>query len=506
MFDGLVGLHPTRNEPVGILADRWEISADKVTYTYHLNPASTWSDGTPVTSADFQFYYDTIMNPKHLTSLFRVGLSRFSRPEIIDDKTFLIRAKEVHWSNFWEASSMFAFPKHLWQEQDFNSINFEFETVTGPYQIYDIKTNRSISLQRRGDWWGRSQAFNQHKYNFDYLVFRSLADRVKALELLKRGDFDLYPIYTARIWAQQTQFSQVKKNWVIRQEVYNQEPKGYQGFAINMRKAPFDNRNLRIALTHLLNREMMQEKIMFNAYFLLNNYYPDLYPENKNPDAPFYGYNPEQARTLLKEAGWEVNSQGILEKDGTPLKVVLLYHGTPLPQLTIYIEDLRQVGIDASIEIVSLATYRKRLDQHEFDLAWQNWGATRLRNPEAAWSSKTADDIATQNISGVRDPLIDRLIEQQKTILVLDDRNKIVKQIDKRLTEIVPYVLLWQSDKHRLLYWNRFGTPKYILDKYNREESALVYWWLDPEKADQLNAAMRENLTLPAEPEVIRYP
>ncbi len=506
MFEGLVGLHPTENKPEGILAKTWEISEDKMTFTFHLHPEATWSDGTPVTSEDVQFYYDTIMNPKHLTSMFRVGLDRFSRPEIIDSKTLKIRANESHWSNFWEAASMVAFPKHLWKDQDFNSINFDFEVVSGPYRIYDIKTNRLISLQRRGDWWGRSLAINQHKYNFDYLIFRSMEDRVKALESLKRGDFDLYPIYTSRIWAQQTAFTQVKKNWIVRQSISNHEPKGFQGFAMNLRRSPFDDINVRIALSHLLNREMMQEKIMFNAYFLLNCYYPDIYPDNRNPTAPLFEYSPQKARDLLSDAGWKVNDSGILEKDGMPLKISLLYHGTPIPQLTIYVEDLKKVGIDASIEVVSLATYRKRLDQHEFDLAWQNWGATRLRNPEAMWSSKTADDVATQNLSGVSDPLIDSLIEQQKTELDINKRNAILGQIDNRLTEIVPYVLLWQSDKHRLLYWNRFGTPQYVLDKFNREESALVYWWLDPKKSAALDEALKTNKALPPQPETVEYP
>jgi microcin C transport system substrate-binding protein len=505
MYEGLLGLHTTENRPVGNLAESWKISDDLKTYTFKIKGDAYWSDGKPITSRDFQFYYDTIMNPENLTSLFRVSLSRFDRPEIIDDKNFSITANTSHWRNFWDAGSLVAFPTHSWEGKDFNQINFDFEVVSGPYQVYEIKTNRSIMLQRRGDWWGRNQRFNQGKYNFDYLRFRAMEDRVKALELLKRGDFDMYAIYTSRIWAQQTHFPQVKKNWVIRQTVYNHEPKAFQGFAINMRRPQFQDVRVRKALAHLLNREMMLEKIMFNEYFLLNSYYPDLYPNNKNPEVPLLQYDPGKARDLLAEAGYQVNDRGQLEKDGVPLEVVILYHGTPIPQLTIYIEDMKKVGIEASIDTVSYASFVKRMDNQEFDLAWRNWSAARLRDPEPMWHSKTAHQVASQNLSGVENKEIDALIEQQKTEMDLDTRNEILKKIDSILCKIHPYVLLWQSDRNRLLYWNRYGTPEYVLDKYNREDYTPIYWWYDSEKDALLKEAMRTNSDLASEPAEIHY-
>ncbi|MEM9398913.1 MAG: extracellular solute-binding protein [Verrucomicrobiota bacterium] len=506
MFEPLISMHSTENRAIGVLASSWDVSDDQTTYTFHINDSATWSDGEPITAEDLQFYYDIIMNPKHLTSLFRVDLSRFDRPEIIDEKTIRMKANQPHWSNFWAAGGLVALPKHAWKDLDFNEINFEFPVVSGPYAIHEVKTNRSISLKRRGDWWGRSLKYQQHKYNFDYIIFKSLEDRTKALEMLKRGDFDLYPIYTSRIWEQQTHFPQVKKNWVVRQTVYNQEPKGFQGMAINLRKAKFEDKKVRLALGYLLNRQLMLEKIMFYQYFLLNNYYPDLYPNNINPDRPLIEYDPDKARSLLDQAGWQINDQGLLEKDGQNLSLKFLHHGPVFPQMTIYMEDLKKVGIEAELDIVSLATFRKRMDNHEFDLAWTNWGASRLRDPENMWHSKTADDIATQNVAGVKNAKIDALIEQQKSVMDINERNEIIKQIDLELIDIVPYVLLWQSDRSRLLYWNRFGTPQHILDKFNREDSALTYWWFDQAKSETLLEAQRSGNSLPAEPEKVQYP
>ena len=76
--------------------------------------------------------------------------------------------------------------------------------------------------------------------------------------------------------------------------------------------------------------------------------------------------------------------------------------------------------------------------------------------------------IATDNWCGFKDPEVDKLIDQQKTEMDLGKRNEICKQIDQRLMALSPYVLMWQSPCHRLLYWNRFGTPKYVLSKYGQ--------------------------------------
>lgn len=505
MFETLVDLHSTENKPIGILVDSWEISDDNKTFVFHIRPDAKWSDGKPVTAEDVQFYYDVIMNPKNLTSLFRVGLNRFDRPQVIDEKTIKMTTKEQHWRNFWEVASFTALPKHVWKDVDFNKQNFDFPVVSGPYKLKEVKKNRYILLERRADWWGRVKRYNQHKYNFDYIKYKFMEDRNKALEAFKKGEFDAYAIFTSSIWMKKTDFDQIKKGWVVKQEIYNKEPKGYQGIAINLNRPLFQDVKVREALCYLYNRELMNEKLMYNAYFLLNTYYPDLYPNNTNPDVTLRGYDPEKARQLLHDAGWRVGSEGFLQKDGKVLEVSFLVFTEDLRHLNVYLEDLKKVGIKPVVEQLSMSSVMKRMDNHDFDLFNAAWGATRLRDPEAAWHSSTADQIASNNYPGVKDKLIDDLIEQQKTEMDIDRRNDILRKIDKRLNEIVPYILGWQSDNIRLLYWDRFGTPKYVFDKFNRQDSIPIYWWFDAEKDKSLADAMNNNTELPLEPFKVVY-
>jgi microcin C transport system substrate-binding protein len=497
LFESLIDMHSTQDKPIGNLADAWTISDDKKTFTVHIDPRARWSDGKAVTAEDVQFFWDVIMNPKNLTSAYRVGLGRFDRPELKDSLTLVIKAKTVHWGNFWEIAGMVALPKHVWEKVDFNEQNFEFPVVSGPYKLFDVKKERSVVLQRRNDWWGLAKKWNRHKYNFDYLKYVYIDDQIKTLEAFKKGDIDVYPIYTAAIWAEKSKFDQVLKGWVARQRVYNQEPKAYQGFAINMRRPQFQDVRVREALGRLINRKLMNEKLMFNEYFMLNSYFPSLYPDNKNPHFPMLEYDPAKARALFAAAGWKPGPDGVLKKDGKPFTAVLITHGSDLRHLNVYLEDLKAVGVAASIEQVSFSTLVKRMDHQDFDMYWANFSYDRLIDPEASWSSKTADEVASNNYPGVKDKVIDSLIEIQKSEFDMEKQHGYLRQIDDRLLAIMPYALLWQADHTRLLYWRRFGTPKYVLDKYHREDFIPVYWWSDPAQSKALDDAMAAGKSLP---------
>ena len=499
MFEPLVSLHSTEDREVGILADSWNESEDGKTFTFHVDPRAKWSDGKSVTAEDVQFYYDVIMDEKNLTPIFKVGLSRFDRPEVVDSLTIKMTAKESHWGNFWEAAGMLAFPKHAWAGKDFNQIRYEFPVVSGPYKIKTFREDRYVELARRADWWGFKKNWNRGKYNFEKIRYRFMNDQTKALEAFKKQDINAYAIYTSSIWMKQTDFDAIQKGWAVKQRIFNKEPIGFQGMAINLRKPQFQDVRVRRALNMLLNREAMNEKYMYNQYFLLNSYYPDLWEGNQNPTAPLYKFNPDSARALFAEAGYKVNAQGVLEKDGKPFAINFITSQEDLRHLTLFQEDLKKVGVVATIEQMSQSTLRKRLDDADFDLYWVNWGAGRLRDPEASWNSTTALQKGTNNLAGVQDKVVDSLINLQKTEFDLAKRNEILKALDNRLAEIVPYVLMWQCDHHRILYWNRYGTPEKVFDRFNREDAIPVYWWLDPTKSAALDKAMKvgENLPIP---------
>ncbi len=433
-------------------------------------------------------------------------MGRFERPEIVDEKTVRIVAKQKYWKAFWDAGAFVAFPKHAWEGKDFNKITFDFPVVSGPYKLRQVRRNRFALLERRGDWWGRAKKYNANKYNFDYIRYKFIEDRNSALEAFKKGDYDMFAVYTASTWAQQTDFETVQKNQVIRQEISNKEPRGFQGIAMNMRRSQLSDVRVRQALQFLLDRGRMNEKLMENQYILLNSYFPDLYPGFRNPDAELKLFDPDRARKLLDEAGWKVGKGGIRQNaEGQPLSVTFLTFASDQRHLNIYVEDLKKVGIQTKIDQLSMTEVQKRLDEFNFDMFWINTGASRLRDPEPMFLSEQADKPSSYNYAGIKDEQVDRILAQLKTQQNLNARIALLRQLDARIIELNPFVLLWQSDRTRLLYWNKFATPKNVLNKFNRENSALVYWWYDPDKVAALEAAKKDGTTLPDEPDFVQY-
>lgn len=496
MYESLVTMHSDSATPIGLVAQTWEISPDQTTFTFHLNPAAQWSDGKPIVAEDVQYYWDVIMDSTNLTPVPRVDMERFDRPEIIDAQTIRFHAKKAHWKNFWYAASVTPFPKHAWGALKFDQRNWDFDVVSGPYGIKKLEKQRYLLLQKRKDWWGRSLAWNTNKYNFQRIRYRYTEDRVKALEMLKKGDLDLYALYTASIWAKQTQFDAVNQGWVARQRIWNKEPIGFQGMVFNLRKPKFQDVRVRKALAFLLNRQELNKAFMFNQYFLLNSYFPDLYPSNTNPNAPQFTYSEDSARRLLAEAGWKSGAKGLLTKDGQPFEINFITAMGDTRHLEFYVQSLKKLGFKASISKMSYPAYSEKIDNRDFDLDWRANGAERLRDVESSWHSSQADIKASGNVAGLRDPQIDQWIAQMRLESNALIRDSLLKLIDNQLVKQMPTILMWQADNHRLLWWERFGQPQKPLAKYQREDAALVYWWVDEKKALALKDAKASNQKL----------
>jgi microcin C transport system substrate-binding protein len=500
LYEPLGAMRSDTNLPVGILAQSWEQSADGLTFTLKLRPEAKWSDGKSIVAADVQTYYDVLMNPKHLTPIPRVELARFERPVVVDSLTVQIKAKEAHALNFWSVLGFMAFPSHVWAQADFNKIQWDFPVVSGPYQIKQLVKEQMITLEKRQDWWGRALGWNAYKYNFQRLKFRFTEDRMKVLELLKKGDVDILPIYTASHWAKNTEFPSQAKGWVAKQRIYNKEPIGFQGFAFNLRKERFQDLRVRQALALLLNRQALNEKFMFSQYFLLDSYYPDLYPNNNNPAVADLSFDAAKARALLAEARWTVGADGLLAKDGKVFEIEFLKADDDTRHLEFYLQDLKKVGIRAKITRLSYAAQQERLDKRDFDMHWTAYGAGRLRDPEAQWISTQADVPNSGNLTGFKDPKADLIIQSLKVTTDPAKRDDLMRELDQILVAQMPMVLLWQADHHRLLWWEKFGMPNLPLGKYLREEAVPIYWWVDSEALQKLQAAQGADQSLPLRP------
>jgi microcin C transport system substrate-binding protein len=507
LYESLLGMDSLTAEYAPGLACRWTISDDKKTFTFRLDPRARWSDGRPVTAEDVVWTYQAIMDPKNLTGPHKVALERFEPPVALAANEVRFTAHEVHWENLGAAGGYRVLPKHVSAGVDFNKINFEFPVVSGPYRLGELREGIFVRLERRKDWWGWARPSQRHTCNFDTVTFRFYAEQENAFEAFKKGQLDLYPVYTSRLWINETSGDRFRRNWIVKQRIRNHGPIGFQGFAMNMRRFPFDDLRVRKAMCHLLNRERMNRTIMYSQYFLHRSYYEDLYSPQNPCTNTLYGFDPAAARELLKAAGWTANPRtGLLERNGRPFSFRFLTNSSTSDRfLAIYREDLRSAGIEMVMDMKDWASWTKEMEEFNFDMTWAAWGAGLFKEPESMWASKEATRRGGNNITGFQDPEVDRLVDQQKTLFDVAERHAICRQIDARVAAACPYALLWNLDFVRLLYWNKFGTPSTVLSKYDGEASAYWYWWSDPDSAADLRDAINAGEFLPARPPQVDF-
>ena len=489
------------------LAGSWTVSEDYTTFEFRLDERARWSDGTPVSARDVAWTYAAVMDPKHLTGPHKIDFERFHAPEVIDKRTIRFTAKEVHWKNLLSLGSFHVLPAHVFQDQDFNKINFEFPVTGGAYRVESIREGIALTLKRREDWWQWDRASTRGVANFDRLKFRFFTERENAFAEFKTGNLDFYPVYTASRWATETRGKHYDNNWIIKQEVYNYNPIGFQGFAMNLRRTKFADRRVRLALAHLLDREKMNRTLMYESYFLHRCYFEDLYDEQTPCRGPEIRFDKEQARRLFEDAGWEVNKDtGLLEKDGQPFIIHFLTRSQTSDKfLAIYREDLNDVGIQLEIVRKDWAAWVKDMDEFNFDMTWAAWGASVFKDPESLWHSREADRAGGQNISGYKNPEVDAMIDVLRTEFDINKRHATVREIDTILANDIPYILLWNLNYRRLLYWNKFGIPETVLPKYAGEAGAYSFWWYDEDSAADLEYALEMELPLPGRDAIIVF-
>ena len=502
MYETLLWIDPVTSEFIPGLARRWTISDDRLTYTFEIDPAAAWSDGRPVTADDVKWTFDQVMDPKSMSGPAKVLLGGFASPDVLGPRALRFRAKENHWRNLLAAGGFEILPKHAFQGQDFNRLDFDRPVVSGPYTISSAKEQIEVRLSRRPDWWAGRRPSLRNTLHIDTLVFRYYAEEENAFEAFKKGQTDVFAVYMSRLWANETIGEKFDKNWIVKRLVRNHEPRGFQGFAMNMRRPPFDDLRVRQALAHLVDRETMNRTMMFGAYVLQRSYFEDLYDSASPCTNTFYTFDIPRAKALLREAGYAPNpATGLLERQGRPLRFRFLTRdGSSEKFLALCNTAFKEVGIDMQIERKDFAAWMRDMDAFNFDMTWASWSQLIFRDPEDMWHSREADRPSSNNIVGFKDPQVDALIERQKTVYSVAERNAICREIDARIAAAVPYVLLWNINAVRLLYWDRFGMPDTVLSKFGDERSLLGYWWYDPDSAAELKAAMASGDLLPRRP------
>lgn len=500
MYESLLTYKPDSLEYAPNIACRWEISDDLLEYTFWLNPNARWSDGRPITAEDVVWTWHAIVDPRNLTGPHKYRLERTEPPEIIEDgKAVRFRAKAVHWETLGAVGGFEILPKHAFEDCDFNQINFDFPVTSGPYYPAEYQEGRYLIMEKNPQWWQKERKMLEGFYNFDRLKLLFFEDQDNAFDAFKKGEIDVFTVYSAAKWANlEDKMKAVRKHWIVKKQVLNHRPIGMQGFVMNLRRGKFADRRVRQALALLLDREMMNRTLMFNQYFMHRSYWEDLYDEEHPCTNPENRFDPQAAARLFAEAGWQKDpNTGMLTKNGEVFEFEFL-STSPVQDryLTVYNEALKAAGVKMTIRNLDWSAWAKAMDEYDFDMTWAAWGAGLFKDPEQLWFSKEGQRPGSSNIAGFANDEVDALIEAQRSILDVEARNDIVRKIDGILTREYPYILLWNTNACRILYWNKFDTTALPCGKYG-SEADTSRWKLDLDRIDDLSSAMAEDEQLP---------
>jgi len=502
----------------GHLAKTVELPADKMWVAFELRPEARFSDGTPVTAEDVAWTFRTLMTQ---------GRPSF-RIEMADVKDVAVEGPLRVVFHFTSNDNrelplilggLPVLPKHYFEGRDFTRPLADAPIGSGPYRVASFELGRSITYERRPDWWAANLPTGKGTNNFDRVRVEYFRDSTVAMEAFKAGQIDLRSENIAKNWATAYEFPAVGSGLVIKKSFEHRLPTGMQGFAMNTRRSVFQNPLVRQAITWAFDFEWANKNLFYGAYTRTQSYFsnsplassgvpegaelallepfraslpPELFTKPfRLPVTDGSGNNREQLRTaldLLQQAGWQVKDRKLVGPDGQPMAFTILLDDPSLERVALpYVQTLQKLGIDARVRTVDPAQYQHLTDDFDFDMIMMIYPESDIPGNELRdyFTCPSAKAQGSMNAPGICDPAVDALVQD---VVAAQDRETLAvaaRALDRVLLWQWYMVPNWHSSEFHVAWWNRFGQP----DKPIREGFNFDTWWIDADLAKATDAA-----------------
>ncbi len=505
----------------GLIAESVTYPKDRSWITFHLRSEARWHDGKPITADDVVFSFNLLMEKGQ--PFYRFYYRDVESVTAEDARTVTYRFKTNQNPEMaLIVGELPVLPKHYWESRDFSRTSLEPPLGSGPYKIVAFEPGRYTAVERVKNYWGKDLPVNRGQNNFDRMRHDYYRDQTVIREAIKAGDIDYYMENQAKAWAQDFDVEAVRKGWLAKEAIPHNRPAGMQAFVMNLRRTAFQNIDVRKALPYAFDFEWSNRNLFFGQYErsvsffsnselaasgtpspeelkILEPFRPQLSPEVFEsaylpPSTDGSGWpreNLREAFRLLYKAGYEVRDMKLVHKDtGQPLAFEMLLRagGSAFRRVVLPMQrNLARLGITMTIREVDDAQYINRIRARDFDMIVGGWGQSDSPGNEqrGMWSSEAADLPSSRNYAGLKDPVVDALID---LIVTAPSREALVSRaraLDRVLRAHHFVIPNWHLSKDRLLYWNRFSRPAVTPDG----GTSLSYWWRDAAKAERLAEA-----------------
>ncbi len=416
-----------------LLAESWKVSEDKLTYTFKIKEGVKWHDGAPFTSEDIVFSYKTIMDPLVDSPQLRSYYQEIRDVRVIDRHTVEFIYARPYFLALEFCGGIPIVPKHVFERGDFNTNPAGRNPIgTGPYKFVKWTTGREIVLERNPNYWGKKPSLYK-------IVFRIITNSSVALQVLKRQELDVAGL-TPIQWARQTGSHSFQENF----SKFSYFTPNYSYIGWNLTKPYFSDKRVRTALTHLINRELVLDKVLYNLGSVVTNPFYIKSKEYNGSIKPL-PYDVETAKRLLEEAGWiDRDRDGIRDKDGVKFAFEFLIpvdYEIGEKVATILKEELDRVGIKMDIRKTEWPVFTTRLNERTFDAVTLAWSMGVESDPYQIWSSTQAEKGS--NFVGFKSDESDRLMEEARKEFDIEKRIELYKKFSKIIHEEQPYTFLF---------------------------------------------------------------
>ncbi|WP_338665855.1 extracellular solute-binding protein [Pararoseomonas sp. SCSIO 73927] len=504
----------------GHLAGTVEIPADRRGVTFELREGARWHDGKPITADDVVWTFNTLR--QHGRPFYRAYWADVS--EVVAETPRRVTFRFSTDENRELAlilGQLAVLPKHWWEGRDFSRPGLDVPLGSGPYKVERFEAGRSIAYRRVADYWGRDLPTMKGTNNFDLMRYEYYRDATVSLEAFKAGSIEFRTENVARDWATAYDFPAVRRGWVKRDEVRHELPTGLQGFIMNERRPLFQDRRVREALGLVFDFEWMNANLFYGSYARTTSYFSNsdfasrglpegrekeilerfrdrlppevLTREFKVPVTDGSGNNRDGARRaleLLREAGWTVRDRRLTNAQGQRFEFEILLNGPTFERVALpYIQSLQRLGIEARVRTVDPPQYQVRMDAFDYDMTVDVFGQSSSPGNEQRdfWTSAKADENGSRNTIGIKDPVVDAIVEAIVAAPDLPELTAACRALDRVLLWGFHAIPQWHSRTFRMAWWDKFGRP----ERAPKRAIGLDSWWVDAGKERALAEARR---------------
>ncbi|BDD87144.1 extracellular solute-binding protein [Desulfofustis limnaeus] len=493
----------------GLLASDMTIAADRLSVIFVLDEAAKFSDGVPVTADDVVFSVTTLKSDQ-VHPFYPSYYNDIAGAEKIDERTIRISFTKINRELPLIAGQMPVFPRHQFVGQSFANRELRQPVGSGPYLVESFSQGRSVVYRRNPDYWAAEHPVRRHQFNFDRIVVKYYKDQTVALEAFKAGEFDVMSINIAKQWVRDLRGEKIDDGRIVKGDFAHRNNAGMQGFVMNTRRPQFQDPRVRRALTLAFDFEWTNRALFYDQYVRSHSFFSNSYlaatglptPAEMALLAPFRDRVPEEVFTtplavprsdepggmrhnlqeavrLLQQSGWRLQDGVMRNAQGIPLSFeIMLVSATFERVMAGYVENLKRIGVDARYRTIDPALYTERITAFDFDMCVFVFGQSQSPGNEQRnfWHSQAADRRGSRNIAGIKDPVVDHLVEK---IIYAEDRYQLIaacRALDRVLWYGYYLVPNWYLDHYRIAYHNRFNLPE-TLPLYYSDLSLLMTWW-----------------------------